>query len=60
MLELKDVFDLIDETFVPLNPHGSFEVVEIFDSYEFMSSDIKEFAEDIHCVDKVLSKLARK
>lgn len=60
MIALKEVFNLIDENFTPLNPYGSFEVVELFDAYEFLSNDIQEFAEDIETVDKILVKLARK
>ena len=57
---LKEVFPLIDEMHMPVKPSGLFEIVESFDSYEFLSNDVEEFSSDIADVDKRLSSLASK
>lgn len=57
---LKEVFPLIDEMHMPVKPSGPFEIVESFDSYEFLSNDVEEFSSDIADVDKRLSSLASK
>ena len=42
---------------MPDKPCGSFEIVESFDAYEFLSNDVEEFSSDISDVDKMLSSL---
>lgn len=58
--EVKEVFELIDIDSVPSVPHGSFEISEVLDAYDFLSNDIQEFTEDIENVDQILSTLVGK
>ena len=58
--EVKEVFELIDVDSVPSVPHGSFEISEVLDAYDFLSNDIQEFTEDIENVDQILSTLVGK
>ena len=60
ILDVKEVFGLIDVASMPSAPHGSFEISEIFNTYEFLSNDILEFTEDIEKVDCILSSLVCK
>ena len=60
ILDVKEVFGLIDVASMPSAPHGSFEISEIFNAYEFLSNDILEFTEDIEKVDCILSSLVCK